>query len=660
MVKNGITPMPVTLAIGDGANDVSMIQEAHLGVGISGKEGLQAVNSSDVAIAQFRFLTRLLLVHGRWNYRRLSKVVLYSFYKNIGLTISTMLFQFYCGWSGQAVYEEIVYTGFNFFLFLPILYIGVHDKDISAETASQFPPSYGVGRLNSDLNPRQIIKYITMAFAVGCIVFFVPLLHWYSSVNSPATASTADGHSEGIMALGSTTYQCLIWTMTIKVLFMQRTWTKWTPAFTVGVCSIAFFYLAILLYNSKPVFDALWLNNYYAAFEYSLNAATSWLVVILVCGIVTICEILLRTCNQGRPNDQELLQAYEHGMGPTVDEVRAMRAAKAAAGQAKAQKVRGDGPKPVLASQASAESVVADWAPFGGERGARKAVLMLSSEADAFDRQLRKRMKGQRQSKTEGSSGVDIDSVPKTPEFRGIRASSISMDSDDDDDADADVCDDDEDNGSGDEGDGGSFTPSRETQSDTADFRSSHVLSDDDDGDAGSKQTKGSSSGVKRKSTSRRLKASGSRVAQLRRRQSRFGKLKIISSLDLKRLGQNLSEQQRQELGWTPGLLRYVLTFYPPRPPPYIVHILTVQTHACNRNTGKALDLTFRTRRPKLAPSANHTANLANREERVCLKLSLSTSLTTQQSIPEARDGGCLTLRSAKHGLCRPLTHGPA
>ena len=162
MVKYGITPMPVTLAIGDGANDVSMIQEAHLGVGISGKEGLQAVNSSDVAIAQFRFLTRLLLVHGRWNYRRLSKVVLYSFYKNIALTISTMMFQFYCGWSGQASYEEIVYTGFNFFLFAPILFIGVFDKDIKGETAHKYPPSYVVGRENSDLNPKTIIEYIVL------------------------------------------------------------------------------------------------------------------------------------------------------------------------------------------------------------------------------------------------------------------------------------------------------------------------------------------------------------------------------------------------------------------------------------------------------------------------------------------------------------------
>ena len=87
--------IPMGLAIGDGANDVPMIQRAQVGVGISGREGLQAVNASDFAIAQFRFLRRLLLVHGRWSYRRLSKVVLYSFYKNIVLGLTLFYFSFF-------------------------------------------------------------------------------------------------------------------------------------------------------------------------------------------------------------------------------------------------------------------------------------------------------------------------------------------------------------------------------------------------------------------------------------------------------------------------------------------------------------------------------------------------------------------------------------
>lgn len=83
------------LAIGDGANDVSMIQAAHVGVGISGVEGLQAARSADISIAQFRYLRKLLLVHGAWSYQRISKVILYSFYKNIALYMT----QFWVGYA---------------------------------------------------------------------------------------------------------------------------------------------------------------------------------------------------------------------------------------------------------------------------------------------------------------------------------------------------------------------------------------------------------------------------------------------------------------------------------------------------------------------------------------------------------------------------------
>lgn len=79
MVKKGLNVM--ALSVGDGANDVAMIQEADIGVGIAGEEGRQAVMSSDYAIGQFRFLQRLLLVHGRWSYRRLGEAIANFFYK---------------------------------------------------------------------------------------------------------------------------------------------------------------------------------------------------------------------------------------------------------------------------------------------------------------------------------------------------------------------------------------------------------------------------------------------------------------------------------------------------------------------------------------------------------------------------------------------------
>lgn len=76
-------PHKTTLAIGDGANDVAMIMKADVGVGIAGREGMQAARSSDFAIGQFRFLKPLLFIHGREAYRRNTQVVCFSFYKNI-------------------------------------------------------------------------------------------------------------------------------------------------------------------------------------------------------------------------------------------------------------------------------------------------------------------------------------------------------------------------------------------------------------------------------------------------------------------------------------------------------------------------------------------------------------------------------------------------
>ena len=115
----------ITLSIGDGANDVAMIQKAQVGVGISGNEGLQAANSADFAIAQFRFLQRLLFVHGAWNYTRISKVILYCFYKNICLYIIELWFAIYSYWTGQVLFERWT-IGKNYSL---VLFIDLFLKD---------------------------------------------------------------------------------------------------------------------------------------------------------------------------------------------------------------------------------------------------------------------------------------------------------------------------------------------------------------------------------------------------------------------------------------------------------------------------------------------------------------------------------------------------
>lgn len=106
LVKNNLAFKPMTLAIGDGANDISMIQEAHVGVGICGKEGLQAANASEYAIARFSYLVPLMLMHGRWNYMRISKVILFSFYKNFLVVLPNFYYSFKNLYSGTSYFDS--------------------------------------------------------------------------------------------------------------------------------------------------------------------------------------------------------------------------------------------------------------------------------------------------------------------------------------------------------------------------------------------------------------------------------------------------------------------------------------------------------------------------------------------------------------------------
>ena len=123
MVKSR-NPSKTTLAIGDGANDVNMITAAHVGVGISGLEGQQAVKASDYAIGKFKFLKNLLFVHGREAYRRNSFAVLFIFYKNILGTSPIFFFGMFSLFSGSLPFHLILYNNFNpFYTSLPIIWL---------------------------------------------------------------------------------------------------------------------------------------------------------------------------------------------------------------------------------------------------------------------------------------------------------------------------------------------------------------------------------------------------------------------------------------------------------------------------------------------------------------------------------------------------------
>ncbi|KAK1175311.1 putative phospholipid-transporting ATPase VD isoform X1 [Acipenser oxyrinchus oxyrinchus] len=165
----------LALAIGDGANDVSMIQVADVGIGISGQEGMQAVMSSDFAISRFKHLTKLLLVHGHWCYTRLANMVLYFFYKNVAYVNLLFWYQFFCGFSGNTMTNYWILIFFNLlFTSAPPIIYGILDKDVSAETLTQLPELYKSGQNSEAYLPSTFWLIMLDAFYQSLVCFFLP------------------------------------------------------------------------------------------------------------------------------------------------------------------------------------------------------------------------------------------------------------------------------------------------------------------------------------------------------------------------------------------------------------------------------------------------------------------------------------------------------
>lgn len=135
---------------------------------------MQAVMSSDIAIAQFRFLERLLLVHGHWCYRRISSMICYFFYKNVAFGITLFLYEAYTAFSTQPAYNDWFLSLYNvFFTSLPVFAMGVFDQDVSARLCLKFPLLYQEGIQNVLFSWRRILGWMFNGLGTGIIIFFL-------------------------------------------------------------------------------------------------------------------------------------------------------------------------------------------------------------------------------------------------------------------------------------------------------------------------------------------------------------------------------------------------------------------------------------------------------------------------------------------------------
>ncbi|XP_048032889.1 phospholipid-transporting ATPase VB isoform X2 [Megalobrama amblycephala] len=174
----------MTLAVGDGANDVNMIQAADVGIGVSGQEGMQAVMASDFAITRFKHLQRLLLVHGHWCYSRLANMVIYFFYKNVAYVNLLFWYQFFCGFSATAMIDYWLMIFFNLiFTSAPPIMFGIMDKEVSDSTLLSLPELYKRGQHSETYNGSDI-GIFSFGTPMNTVSLFTIILHLAIEIKS--------------------------------------------------------------------------------------------------------------------------------------------------------------------------------------------------------------------------------------------------------------------------------------------------------------------------------------------------------------------------------------------------------------------------------------------------------------------------------------------
>ncbi|KAA8584633.1 hypothetical protein FQN60_008418, partial [Etheostoma spectabile] len=250
----------VTLSIGDGANDVNMIKTADIGVGISGQEGMQAVMSSDYAFAQFRYLERLLLVHGRWSYIRMCKFLRYFFFKNFAFTLVHFWYSFFNGYSSQ---------------------------DVNDKLSLKFPKLYLPGQQGLLFNYRNFFISLFHGIFVSLVIFFIPYGAFLQTMGQDGEAPS-DYQSFAIVTASS-----LIFTVNLQISLETSYWTFVNCFAVLG--SIAIYFGVMFDIHSAGIhviFPSVF--TFTGAASHALRQPYLWLTIILTVGISLLPVICIQ------------------------------------------------------------------------------------------------------------------------------------------------------------------------------------------------------------------------------------------------------------------------------------------------------------------------------------------------------------------------------
>ena len=267
-----INPKMVSLAIGDGGNDVSMIKTADVGIGIFGKEGYQAVSSSDYAIAEFQFLRRLIFIHGRYSVRRITIFITQFLVKNVIFSIPFLLFAFDSAYSGQTFFEPGYVMVFNAFASqLAIWYFGVYDQDIdctlkSKQTKLLLPYLYTETRDKTAFNLRDFFLWYFYGIYSGIAIYYFSFYSYMYAIDS-------DGQTFGLWQFSFAPY-ISIWVVNLAIVSLYIQAWSWATFVFYSIHIVLFYPGWMYIYNEWPQS-----NVYKSQFDF-YSYGLFWLVVL--------------------------------------------------------------------------------------------------------------------------------------------------------------------------------------------------------------------------------------------------------------------------------------------------------------------------------------------------------------------------------------------
>ena len=307
----------ICIAIGDGANDVPMIMQAHIGIGIRGLEGTQAVRTSDFAINQFSHLQKLLLVHGRWGYRRVAYMICYYFYKNIVLALCEIYFHLYNGYSGQIYFLDWLPLLYNsFFTSFPCLFTYCLEQDANVENSYLYPDLYKAGRKQVYFNIKVFWKWIIFSIWHGLVSFFLPMLSTRTIL--------ADGRTSEHWYSSTIAFTIIVHLVTGK-LFIESIFWSWLSVL-MAVISLLVYYL-ILVIGSSEFFSYTFQQEATGLLEQCFGSLYFWILALIGPFIALLPDIMYKLLTVLYwPTPADIIVAEQKGKREAIHERAKARA----------------------------------------------------------------------------------------------------------------------------------------------------------------------------------------------------------------------------------------------------------------------------------------------------------------------------------------------